>query len=130
MDTTVISGGCLCGAVRYEATGLPYNIGHCHCADCRRSSGAPFVTWATFRRDGFRFINGRPRELGWAGRVRSFCLDCGTPLSLLAAPDAEEIEVTVCSFDHPEAVTPADHVWVEDRLPWIRLDDGLPQHEH
>jgi hypothetical protein len=43
-------------------------------------------------------------------------------------PDAEEVDVTVSSFDRPEAVSPGDHTWVEDRLPWIQLADGLPQY--
>ena len=42
--------------------------------------------------------------------------------------DADEIDVTVCSFDHPESVTPSDHIWVEDQLPWIRLADELMTH--
>jgi len=125
----MIQGGCLCGAVRYEASGQHYNVTHCHCADCRRSSGAAFVTWASFRRAEFRFTQGEPRVLPWAGRLRSFCAMCGTPLTFMTAPDADEIDVTVCTFDHPVAVSPADHTWVEDRLPWIRLADDLPVHE-
>ena len=124
----LITGGCLCGSIRYEATGQPYNITHCHCLDCRRSSGAPFVTWASFSRNGLRFITGQPRELSWAGRLRSFCPDCGTPLTFLIGPDADEVDVTVCSFDQPSTVTPADHTWVEDQLPWIRLADDLPNY--
>ena len=126
MNSSIIVGGCLCGSIRYEATGEAYNITHCHCLDCRRSSGAAFVTWASFGRSAFRFTTGQPRELPWAGRLRSFCPDCGTPLTLLAGPDADEVDVTVCSFDQSTAVTPADHTWVEDRLPWIRLADNLP----
>ena len=129
MKPNPIQGGCLCGAVRYEAAGQPYNVTHCHCADCRRSSGAPFVTWASFRRREFRFAAGKPRELAWAGGRRFFCPRCGALLTFRAESDAEEIDVTVCSFDHPEAVAPADHTWVEDRLPWIRLADGLPAYE-
>ena len=126
METTEsIAGGCLCGAVRYEAA-RPYGISHCHCVDCRRASGAPFVTWASFRLEDFRFTRGTPRKLAWAGRSRSFCGDCGTPLTFVAGPDAGEVDVTVGSFDHPERVTPADHTWIEDRLPWISLADGLP----
>jgi hypothetical protein len=53
MVASIVHAGCLCGAVRYEATGEPYNITHCHCADCRESSGAPFVSWASFRRRNF-----------------------------------------------------------------------------
>jgi hypothetical protein len=128
MDPNVICGGCLCGSVRYEATGGPYNITHCHCSDCRRSSGAPFVTWASFRRSGFRFTAGKPNELRWAGRVRSFCSRCGTPLTFMTDPNADEVDVTVCSFDQPDTVTPVDHTWIEDRLPWIRLADDLPSY--
>ena len=43
-------------------------------------------------------------------------------------PEAEELDVTVCSLDHPETISPADHTWVEDQLPWIRLADELPVH--
>jgi hypothetical protein len=121
-----IQGGCLCGAVRYEATREPYNVTHCHCTDCRRSSGSAFVTWASFQRAAFRFTHGEPRVLPWAGRLRSFCSVCGTPLTFLTTEQANEIDVTVCSLDHPETVTPADHTWIHDRLPWIRLADELP----
>jgi hypothetical protein len=123
---SIVCGGCLCGLVRYEAVGPPRDVSHCHCSDCRRGSGAPFVTWASFPRSGFRFVAGQPRELRWAGRLRSFCPRCGTPLTFLSGPGAEELDVTVCSFDDPAGVTPADHTWIEDRLPWIRLADDLP----
>src|ERR1041385_5059323 len=129
MKSIVISGGCLCGAVRYEARGQPYNIAHCQCLDCRRSSGAAFVTWASFRRSEVRFRTGQPREIRWAGRIRTFCADCGTPLTFLAKAEAEEMDLTVCSFDHPESVTPGDHTWVEDRLPWISTNDDLQSYK-
>ena len=125
---TIINGGCLCGAVRYQATETPYNVTHCHCLDCRRSSGAPFVTWASFRRDKFRFVHGEPKQIPWAGRLRAFCPDCGTPLMFLSDASAEEVDVTVSSFDDPSLASPQDHVWVEDRLPWVHLSDGLSQY--
>ncbi len=125
MTAHIIEGGCLCGAVRYEASGEPYNITHCHCRDCRRSSGAAFVTWASFRRPEFRFTQGKPRTLLWAERLRSFCAACGTPLTFLSGLETEEVDVTVCSLDGPEAVAPGDHTWVSDALPWIRRDDAL-----
>ncbi len=74
-------------------------------------------------------MTGRPKELRWAGRLRSFCPDCGTPLTFMTAEEADEVDVTVCSFDRPSTVTPADHIWIEDRLPWIRLADDLPSYE-
>jgi hypothetical protein len=128
MKEHITQGGCLCGTVRYEATGRPYNVTHCHCMDCRRSSGAAFVTWASFRRAEFRFTQGNPQVVTWAGRSRSFCAACGTPLTFLTAPEADEIDVTVCTFDHPDDISPVEHIWVEDRLPWIRLADELPSY--
>src|SRR5262249_54859883 len=125
---SVICGGCLCGSVRYEAAGTPYNITHCHCADCRRSAGAPFVTWASFRRNEFRFTRGQARRFSFAGRLRTFCPSCGTPMTFKAEAGAEEVDVTVCSFDRPETISPADHTWVEDRLPWIHPADSLPRY--
>ena len=129
MEAQTILGGCLRGSVRYEAIGAPYHLTRCHCADCRRSSDAPFVTWASFRRDDFRFISGAPATLTWDERLRLFCARCGTPLVFRMSLDAEELDVTVCSFDHPEAYPPGDHTWVEDQLPWMHLADGLPAYE-
>jgi len=85
--------------------------------------------WRAIRDVGIRFTTGLPRELRWAERLRSFCPDCGTQLTFMSGPDADEIDVTVCSFDQPATVTPADHTWVDDRLPWIRLADDLPTYE-
>ncbi len=128
MAAGIVLGGCLCGAIRYEASGEPYNITHCHCSDCRKGSGAAFVTWASFRRHNFRFTHGAPHEITWAGRVRSFCANCGTALTFLSQPDTDEVDVAVCSFDYVDAVLPQDHTWTEDQLPWIKLADDLPRY--
>ena len=128
IKANVVPGGCLCGAVRYQGSGEPYNITHCHCEDCRKSAGAPFVTQASFCRNNFRFTKGEPREIEWAGRIRPFCPNCGTALTFMTGAGSNEIDVTVATFDRPEIVTPADHTWTEDRLPWIKLADNLPQH--
>lgn len=126
MTEPITFGGCLCGAIRYQGRGEPDHVAHCHCADCRQSSGAAFVTWASFRKDDFRFTKGAPREVEHDGKLRGFCAACGTTLTFRTGLDAEEWDVTVASFDHPESVTPAAHLWIDDRLPWIQLADGLP----
>ena len=127
-EPKTIRGGCLCGAIRYEALGEPYNVTHCHCEDCRKSVGASFATWASFRRDKFQFTKGKPREIEWAGRFRSFCGMCGSALTFMSQADADEIDVTVATFDQPKIVAPADHIWTEDRISWVKLADNLPQH--
>ena len=55
-----ITGGCLCGELRYEITGPVSIVANCHCTMCRRASGAPFVTWAVVSRNAFRFTAGAP----------------------------------------------------------------------
>jgi len=61
--------------------------------------------------------------MGWT--LAFFLPGLWYPLTFLAGPDADEVDVTVCSFDQPTTVAPADHTWVEDQLPWIHLADDL-----
>ncbi len=128
MSHQILEGGCLCGAIRYRATGTPSDLTHCHCEDCRKASGAPFVAWASFRRAEFAFTKGQPAQIDWARRVRGFCPRCGTTLTFQTREDADEIDVTISSLDDPTAFAPRDHIWVEDQLPWIKLADGLPRY--
>ena len=128
MEQEVLEGGCLCGAVRYRATGAPYDVTHCHCTLCRRASGAPFVTWFSISAAGFELLRGAPaRFASSAEAVRTFCPSCGTPLTFQINAVPQEIDVTVCSLDEPERVVPEDHTFVRSRLHWIALDDHLPQ---
>ena len=77
----MLTGGCHCGAVRYEATEAPQRHSICHCTDCRRSAGAPVVAWAVYDRADVRVTKGAPkmRSSSEHGR-RYFCADCGTGL--------------------------------------------------
>ncbi len=130
MNEESIEGGCLCGAVRYRVSGTPYDVTHCHCTLCRRASGAPFVSWASFRSVYFSFTTGEPsRFVSSTKAVRTFCHQCGTPLTFQLHEKPEELDVTICSMDTPEQVAPQDHTWTRSQLPWIRLADGLPRYE-
>lgn len=124
-----LTGGCLCGAIRYEARGRPFDLTVCHCSICRRSAGAPMVAWFTVKRADFAFTAGQPSTYRSSPKAqRSFCPTCGTQLTFKM--DAlDEIDVTVCSLDDPEAVPPHDHTYVSSQLGWVRLEDGLPRHE-
>lgn len=129
MSQGFVEGGCLCGTVRYRVRGEPVRVTHCHCLDCRRSSGAAFVTWAEFALADFVFSMGEPAQNSSApGVLRTFCRRCGTPLTYLRE-GGETIDVTVCSMDDPTAVSPQDHIWTVRQLPWVRLDDALPRHD-
>lgn len=125
----MLKGGCFCGAVRYEADGSPSLETNCHCSICRRTSGAPYVTWFTVPAAGFRSVSGGPATFESSGHgTRMFCPHCGTLLAFRSKNYPGEIDVTACSLDDPEAVPPKDHTYVRSMLSWVRPGDGLPRH--
>jgi hypothetical protein len=122
----VRTGGCRCGAVRFRVAGNPIWVAHCHCKDCRRSTGAPFVTWSGFAPAAFRWEGVAPQDYASSpGVVRSFCPRCGTPLAFSGARWPNEIHLLVGTFDDPASLEPRGHVYVQDQMPWIKLADGL-----
>ena len=124
-----LTGGCLCGAIRYRVIGTPFHRTVCHCSICRRSSGAPMVAWFSVKPADFEITAGRPNEFRSSEHaVRSHCLRCGTQLTF-KVDGLDEIDVTVCSLDQPAAVAPDDHTYVSSRLPWVQLGDDLPRYE-
>ena len=130
MTKNVYAGGCLCGAVRYEITGAVSNPCFCHCASCRRATGAPMVPWGTFVREAMRVTRGRLSEYRSSAQVwRGFCARCGTSLTYRHEARPTEIDVTLATLDDPMLLAPATHVWVKDRLPWVAIGDALPRYE-
>jgi hypothetical protein len=128
MERTRYAGGCLCGAVRYEASGAARNLCYCHCESCRRAAGSPAVAWGTFERGSFRIMRGRLAEFRSSPPVvRGFCAGCGSCLTYSHEARPEEIDVTLATLDEAAQLTPRMHVWVADKLPWVKIDDGLPQ---
>jgi hypothetical protein len=123
------TGGCLCGRIRYRASGKPSDETHCHCEICRRASGAAFVSWATFKTADFAFTKGRPARYDSSGiAFRQFCANCGTQLTFQFHKSPPLIDVTLASLDDPGTITPVDHIWTKRQIPWIKLADGLPRH--
>jgi hypothetical protein len=124
---TLITGGCLCGAIRYEIEGPALQTSLCHCEDCRRASGAPFAAWTFFRAGSLRWLGQKPRTLQFAGRERRFCGDCGSPLEFHDPAYPELCEINTCTLDDPAAFPPTDQCWIRDRLPWLRHLEMLPE---
>lgn len=124
----IFRGGCLCGAVRYEAHGPATNLCFCHCESCRRAAGSPGVPWATFQSSSFRLTKGALTEYqSSAQALRGFCAHCGTSLTYRNQARTAEIDVTPASLDDPERLAPQAHIWMQDRLSWETPGDSLPR---
>lgn len=127
MSETINAGRCFCGDVRYRVTGMPRSVCYCHCESCRRTAGAPSVAWATFAAERFAVTTGRLAVHASSPEVeRGFCARCGTPITYFHGGRPAELDVAVATLDAPAEFAPEMHIWVEDKLPWVSIDDGLP----
>lgn len=121
-------GGCLCGAIRYRCGAPIYPPTLCHCASCRRASGAHALGWITVANATFEWMAAPRTYASSSGVERTFCGNCGTPLTYRHSQRAGETDITIGSLDAPGEVVPVDHLWMDDAVAWDRPSDGLPQH--
>ena len=112
-----VTGGCLCGALRFTATGKPYRVGLCHCMDCRKHHGAPFHASAIFPQAAV-VITGEARTF----RDRSFCPTCGSPVF---AQIGDEIGLNLGALDRPSAFRPTYELWTIRREDWLPAFAGM-----
>lgn len=127
-----VTGGCLCGAVRYEATGPFLRAGHCHCSRCRRHSGTAMLTQGRVRREEFRLLRGRESICVYGkgeGAVKAFCVHCGSSLFGGSWPEGPEVSIRLGSVDGDPGIRPQYHTFVGSKAPWDEIADDLPQHE-
>ncbi|WP_338590772.1 GFA family protein [Shewanella khirikhana] len=123
----MLTGGCLCGYVRYALDGEPIDAGFCHCRQCQRSSGAPVLAWLTLPFGGLRYTSGKVRAFKSSGDYqREFCPECGTQIAFRAQHQPQRVDITLGSLDEPDSVTPEYHIWCQSQRPWLHLADGLP----
>ncbi|MFJ1715917.1 GFA family protein [Streptomyces sp. NPDC088260] len=116
----LLTGGCLCGHIRFEATGEPYDPHLCSCPHCTRLSGGPFMGWVGFQRTAFTWTGpGMPGSFrSWPTLERWFCPVCATPLG--AGGDGEDLlGVCLSALDDCDGITPIGHSF-RDRTPtWL-----------
>jgi hypothetical protein len=130
--TLPFSGGCACGAIRYESTAEPVVMLHCHCRDCQRASGGPFSAFVIVPTEAFKLSKGIPRfhaspsEAGGMTR-RGFCEECGSPVAV--KPDAvpQFVAIRAASLDDPSWFKPQIDVWTCDATPGDFMDPALPK---
>ena len=123
-------GGCHCGAIRYRVSGQPQFVGCCHCKDCRGTTGAPMAVFVTYSADNILFASEQRKIYASSpGVARTFCSNCGTPLSYEAEWAGQTvIGLHVSTFDEPGNFPPDKHVFDVDRINWFHVADTLPRY--
>jgi len=132
-DEAKVTGGCMCGAIRYEAVGEPMTVAYCHCSSCRRHTGAPVVTWIAYESHQVRWPKGERKTYHSSPGVgRAFCGDCGTPLTWegksrrFAGKFITEFHIS--TLDDPVACVPDLHWFDGERIAWFDTTDDLPRY--
>lgn len=126
----MIRGSCLCGAVRFEIDEVRAPT-HCHCANCRKLTGAAFATYAHVVADKFRFVAGEDMTVAYESSPGSFrhrCRTCGCPTPGKASY-LSTVSIPAGLLDDDPQVRPRLHVFTSSRAPWWTIQDDLPQHE-
>lgn len=120
-------GGCLCGAVRFKAEGEPINVRICHCRNCQKAMGSPFFARALFDQKALMIQGDVSCYPSSEALDRVFCKTCGTRL-FSSRKNGTATGVALAVFDDRNAFAPTEHIWVAEKMEWVKLDDGLPQY--
>lgn len=128
------TGGCQCGAIRYEITGAPKRTVVCHCMDCQRQSGAAFGMTLVVAEDDFRIVQGEVKtyasksETG-RDKLGAFCPDCGTRIYHKPEWRKGTYSVKPGTLDDTSGLTPDMHLWTSSKQPWVIIPDGVEAYE-
>ena len=123
----VVTGGCLCGGIRFEITGKDIGSSYCHCRMCQRFAGAPVSAGTGFLSDDLRITKGDPRTYRSSEIAeRAFCPTCGSSLWMKYF-ERKWVLVKTANLDHPEEFAPTTHFGIESQLPWHDVHDSLPR---
>lgn len=129
----MVTGGCLCGAIKYEISSSLQFARNCHCAMCRKVTGAAFATWAYVEVNNFRWVRGEA-QLGKyqssSDVTRTFCKMCGSTMQYVAKPTFQDaFGLALGTVDGDPGCKSMRHVMVGSKAPWFEITDKLPQSE-
>jgi hypothetical protein len=123
------TGGCLCGALRYEAEGEPLYAGHCYCADCRKASGSGFVPFMGFAGSAVRF-SGQSRQFtckaaNGGNAVRNSCPVCGSLVHGGEVGKDDSFSIYAGTLDDPSLFHPKIAIFTRNRPSWAVIPPAL-----
>lgn len=133
MPEPVLTGGCLCGGVRFELSEPPVGAAYCHCTRCQRRTGTAASPSARIVPGSLRITAGeeliRSYEPPSGGFAKDFCSVCGSALWSRDPEDSEVFGVRMGAFDTDPGVRPANRQFVAYAASWEPVpDDGLPRY--
>lgn len=128
-----MTGGCLCGAVRYEVSAPLTSVIACHCTHCRRISGAGSSHNAPVLASGFRITAGTPKryvDTADSGNklYRFFCPECGSSLYSQREKVPEMLTLKVGTLDDASRLELVMNIWTDSALPWMPIDPASERH--
>ena len=127
-----LTGGCNCGAVRFEIDAPLVSALYCHCTRCQRRTGTAASASARTEPDSFRITDGEDRLRAWKpadGAEKWFCGDCGSSLFGRNPSHADPISIRMGAFDDDPGIRPSVRQFVAYAAPWEPIpDDGMPRH--
>src|SRR5215471_9521214 len=128
------SGGCACGAIRYECSADPFVALNCHCRACQQASGSAYAAVVLVPAAPFTLLKGTPtyyRVTGDSGNPvdRGFCSACGSPLVINETADPGHVILQAASLDDPGWVRPVVDIFTSIAQPWDYLNPALPKFE-
>jgi len=127
-DNQAFTGGCLCGAVRFEVTPPTKWCSHCHCSLCRRAHGAAFVTWFGVEKTCFAVVSGT-EHIGWHQSTpearRGFCTLCGSTMVFEGERWPDEVHIALANMEGPIDRSPQAHVFYDNHVDWVEFGDNL-----
>jgi len=129
-DSEEVSGGCLCGAVRFAVRLPSLGCVHCHCSMCRRNHGAGYVTWFAVPLDRLALTRGADALVRYASSEhgsRSFCGRCGSSLFCDNTSHPDRVDVALGAMDGPIDREPQLHIHFGSRAAWVAIGDHLPR---
>jgi hypothetical protein len=132
MPTFPLTGGCLCGAVRFEVDRPLVSASYCHCTRCQRRTGAAASAQALIEPGSLHIVKGqdvvrafRPAD-GWA---KLFCPECGSALFSQSQADSAQMTIRMGAFDSDPGIRPQARYHVATAAVWEPIpDDDLPRH--
>jgi adenylate cyclase len=127
--SSLITGRCMCGKVRYESSQPPQWTGYCHCRMCQRANSSAFTVWIVFPQTSVRFPKLEPTYFKSSPFAeRGFCSTCGSPMTMRFPEEPNGILAFLsASLDQPENFAPTVHVGIESKMPWLDIYDDLPR---